>query len=151
MIVFAAILAIILLITMVVIMSSVGGYGKKPKYKTLRSGAISIDKSEAKRKWDEIKATAAMGGAAQLKSSVIDADKLTEKVLSSLGFSGSTFAEKLKSARRKFPNYSDYDNLWYAHKVRNGIAHDNGADFSANNAKKAIGYFEKALKILGVL
>jgi len=134
------------------LLSIFSGFGKKskPKYQTY-GNAISIDKNQIATKWNEIEAVANLGAPAQLKASVMDADKLLEQVLASKGLPGATFADKLKAGQKLFPNYDDYNNLWFAHKVRNSIAHDNGLDFSATNAKKAIEYFKKSLKILGAL
>jgi hypothetical protein len=130
-----------------------GSFGKKKKHKKINSSqnAVSLNKADVAARWQEIQSVAKLGGAAQLKSAVMDADKLLEKVLFSKGYSGKTFAECLKSAKSKFPNYSDYDNVWFAHKIRNSIAHDNGYDFSASSAQKSLGYYEKAFKILGAL
>lgn len=133
-------------------LSFFGGFGKKPKPKYQGYGnAISIDKNQVATKWGEIEAVANLGGPAQLKAAVMDSDKLVDKVLESKGLPGATFADKLKAGKKLFPNYDDYNNLWFAHKVRNSIAHDNGIDFSATNAKKALEYFRKALKVLGAL
>lgn len=127
-----------------------GGFGKKST-KTKRKNAVSIDRAHVLAKWNEIEQTVELGGPAHLKASVMDADKLVEYVLTARAYNGNTFAEKLKSAKPSFRDYTDYDNLWYAHKVRNSIAHDNGQDFSLTNAKKAIEYFKKALKVLGAM
>jgi hypothetical protein len=129
-----------------------GGFGKKTTTGKKGIGrAVSLDKKLVQEKWASIEAVANLGAPAQLKASVMDADKLVEQVLGSKGLPGNTFADKLKAGRRLFKDYEDYDNLWFAHKVRNSIAHDNGVDFSTTNAKKAIGYFKKALKVLGIL
>jgi hypothetical protein len=129
-----------------------GGFGKKTRGNGKRMGsATSLDRQYVATKWAEIEATANLGGPAHLKASVMDADKLVEYVLSAKVATGYTFADKLKAGKKLFRNYEDYDNLWYAHKVRNSIAHDNGTDFSVTNATKAIQYFKKALKILGAM
>jgi len=146
------ILIFALAVAVVVVIPVFGGFGAKPKKSGKKYGnATPLDRGYIQTKWAEIEAVANLGGPAQLKASVMDADKLVENVLSSKGLPGNTFADKLKVGKRLFPNYSDYDNLWFAHKVRNSIAHDNGTDFSVGNAKKAIEYFKKALKIMGAL
>lgn len=129
-----------------------GGFGKRSKSGSSRFGNTTpMDKSFVQQKWNEIEVSSSQGTSAHLKVAVMEADKLVEYVLSATVRNGNTFAEKLKSARPKFKNYDDYNNLWFAHKVRNSIAHDNGVDFSITNAKKAVDYFKKALKILGAL
>lgn len=126
-----------------------GGFGKKTGHSRQRkNNATALDRQYVSTKWAEIEATANLGGPAHLKASVMDADKLVEYVLSARVATGNTFADKLKAGRKLFRNYEDYDNLWYAHKVRNSIAHDNGTDFSVTNATKAIQYFKKSLNVL---
>jgi len=148
----AYILIFAIVVAIIVMVPVFGGFGKKSKSQYKKFGsAVSIDKSQIATKWAEIESVANLGGPAQLKASVMDADKLVEQVLSSKGLPGATFADKLKVGQKLFRNYEDYNNLWYAHKVRNSIAHDNGVDFSISNAKRAIEYFKKALNVLGVL
>ena len=149
---FLSLILIIAIFLAVVIFIPViyGGFGSKGGT-VKRGNAISLDLGYIGTKWAEIEATANLGGPAHLKASVMDADKLVEFVLTSKGLPGNTFADKLKVGKKLFRNYEDYNNLWFAHKVRNSIAHDNGVDFSVSNAKKAIEYFKKSLKILGAL
>lgn len=129
-----------------------GGFGKKAGVSGKRkNNASPLDRQYVATKWSEIEATANLGGPAHLKASVMDADKLVEYVLSAKVATGNTFADKLKAGKKLFPNYTDYDNLWFAHKVRNSIAHDNGTDFSVASATKAMAYFKKALNVLGAL
>ncbi len=145
-------LLIFAFVVAVAIVVPVFGFGKKARSNAgNRKSAITLDKKVIQSKWADIEATANLGGPAHLKASVMDADKLVEQVLSSKGLSGNTFADMLKSGKKLFHNYAEYDNLWFAHKVRNSIAHDNDVDFSISNAKKAIEYFKKALKTLGAL
>jgi hypothetical protein len=59
--------------------------------------------------------------------------------------------ERLRDAKRFFPSYADYDNLWFAHKVRNNIAHETSHELGFAEAKRAMEYFKKALKVLGAL
>jgi hypothetical protein len=146
------ILIFAIIVAAVVAVPVFGGFGKKPKPKYHKlNNTVSLDRGLIQRKWQEVEATANIGGPAQLKASVMDADKLVDQVLASKGLPGDTFADKLKAGKKLFQKYEDYDNLWFAHKVRNSIAHDNGVDFSVTNAKRAMEYFKKALKILGAI
>lgn len=92
-----------------------------------------------------------IGGSSQLKNAVIEADKLLDYVLKSKVGDDGTLADRLKRAQKYFSSKSDYNNLWYAHKVRNQIAHETGFNLSTTEAKKVIGYFEKSFKKLGVI
>lgn len=119
-----------------------------PKVST---NAITLDKNFVQSKWLEIERTFNLGGPSHFKTSIIEADKLLDYVLKSRGVRGNNLGERLKNAKPKFSNYTDYDNLWFAHKVRNSIAHESMHDLNSAEAKRAIEYFKKALRTLGVL
>jgi hypothetical protein len=133
-------------------LSFFGGFGKKskPKYQQYGS-AISMDTNFVQDKWTEIEALIAMGGASHKKTAIMEADKLVDYALKSKGVAGETMGERLKNAKNKFRNYSDYDNLWFAHKVRNSIAHEAGHDMVTSEVNRAIEAFKKALKALGAI
>jgi len=81
------------------------------------------------------------------KHSIMDADKLLNVVLKKKGFEGSV-GEQLKKAQNFFSNIND---VWYAHKLRNNIAHELDVHLSPADKQKALRCFEKALKDLGAL
>jgi hypothetical protein len=119
--------------------------------KIKRSHAVSLDKKFIQNKWSEIEATFGLGGPSHFKSAILEADKLVDYVLKKEGVKGETMGERMKNARSKFEGYTDYDNLWFAHKVRNNIAHESEHDLGSAEAKKAMEYYEQALKSLGAL
>jgi hypothetical protein len=122
-----------------------------PKKNIRRKTAVTMDKKFVQNKWQEIESTFALGGPSHFKSAIIEADKLIDYVLKSQGVKGETLGERLKNGRSKFEGYSDYDNLWFAHKVRNNIAHESNHELNSAEAKKAVSYYEQALKSLGAL
>lgn len=148
----AYILAFALIVGIVMLIWVTGGFGKKTKHGAKKLGnAVSIDQKFVQGKWNEIENMFSLGGASSLKSSIIEADKLVDYVLKNRGTAGDTMGERLKNAKSKFGSYQDYDNLWFAHKVRNNIAHETTHELGVAEAKRAIEYFKKALKELGVL
>lgn len=146
------ILIFAIVVAVIVMVPVFGGFGKKskPKYQKLGS-AITLDKKFVQEKWQGIEQTFNLGGSSRLQTAIIEADKLADYALKSRGAAGETMGERLKDAKKYFTNYSDYDNLWYAHKVRNNIAHETSHELGIAEAKRAIEYFKKALKILGAL
>ncbi|MEI6266507.1 MAG: hypothetical protein WCP14_01310 [bacterium] len=129
-----------------------GGFGRKDKNKTSKNGdGHGIDKQFVRNKWLEINKIFRLGGGSNLKSSVMEADKLVDYVLVGKKISGNTMGERLKSAKKYFPNQADYNDLWFAHKVRNNIAHEATHQLGVGEAKRAMEYFEKSLKKLGAL
>lgn len=83
----------------------------------------------------------------QLHQAVMEADKLLDAVLNAKNYKGS-LGEKLKQTKGLF---SDYNGVWFAHKLRNRLAHEINVYVNDNECKKALGQFEKALKDLGAL
>lgn len=123
--------------------------GQKPRKKVIQRE--NLNKQVVGDRWAEIEKTFALGGPSQFKSAIMEADKLVDHVLKGLSVPGETMGERLKSAKKKFSSYDDYNNLWYAHKVRNNIAHEISHEINSAEAKKAMDYFRKALKVLGMI
>lgn len=76
---------------------------------------------------------------------ILEADKLLDYALKCHGFRG-TVAEKLKLAKARF---SDVDQLWRAHKLRNRVAHELSGKITYGEAKTALKYFKAGLNDLG--
>ncbi len=81
------------------------------------------------------------------KHALMDADKLLNIVLKKKGYAGGV-GEQLKKAGKLFTNLND---VWGAHKLRNRIAHELGIHFTPADRDRALRSFEKALKDLGAL
>lgn len=128
----------------------VNGKPKKSKSKGKYSSP-QVDKATIREKWSQVEATFSLGGPSNFKSAIMEADKLVDFALVNLRVPGDTMGERLKSAKGKFRDYNDYNNLWFAHKVRNNIAHEVSHELNSAEAKKAMDYFRKALNVLGVL
>lgn len=79
---------------------------------------------------------------------VIDADKLLDKALCEMGVPGRTMGDRLKKSGDKF---SQINAVWYAHKLRNQIAHEHGFRLEYKQAKHALNTFRQALKDLGAV
>jgi hypothetical protein len=123
---------------------------RKPQKSKRYRNREALDKASVKEKWSKIEETFALNGASNFKAGIMDADKLVEYVLRTK-VGGNSMGESLKRGKNLFRNYNDYNNLWFAHKVRNNIAHEVGHDLNSAEAKRAMEYFRKALKELGVL
>lgn len=107
-----------------------------------------LDRERVKTKWEEISALMEMGKPSGFKTAVLEADKLLNYVMGALGAEGETIAERLRSFRDKF---SDYSGVWQAHILRNKIVHELGHEVFIHEAREAISKFERGLKDLGVL
>lgn len=59
----------------------------------------------------------------ELRQAVLEADKLVDYILKIKGYSGESFADRLRFAE-KIIDGATYQALWDGHKIRNQIAHD---------------------------
>lgn len=83
------------------------------------------------------------------KMAVIEADDLMDASLKKLGYTGSTFEEKLgKLSKATVGNLTD---LYSAHKIRNTIVHDPDFRLSQEEAKATLDIYQKAFVSLQVL
>lgn len=79
---------------------------------------------------------------------IIEGDKLLDRAMMEMGIPGKTMGDRLKKAGSKF---SSENSVWYAHKIRNQIAHEHGYKVDYNQAKHALNTYRKALKDLGAI
>lgn len=84
---------------------------------------------------------------AQLKQAILELDKGLNLALESL-YPGKNFVEKMKQVKPKIKNRDLYNNLWYAHKVRNIITHEINTDLTFVELQRVIGIFEESLRDL---
>jgi len=75
------------------------------------------------------------------KNDIIEADKLLDFTLQKYGYSGN-LGEKLKKAEKLF---SDKNGIWFAHKMRNKLAHEINYQPSEFEFRSALENFRKAL------
>ncbi len=79
---------------------------------------------------------------------IINADKLLDNALKKRRFSGKTMGERLVSAQRKISNN---DAVWFAHKLRNRLVHEQDVNLREKDVKDALVGIRQALKDLGAL
>ena len=79
---------------------------------------------------------------------VVNADKLLDKALMEMGIPGKTMGDRLKKSGTKF---TELNKVWYAHKLRNQIAHEHGFELEYVQARHALGVYKQALKDLGAI
>ncbi|MBQ8984849.1 hypothetical protein IJ098_03280 [Candidatus Saccharibacteria bacterium] len=108
----------------------------------------SFDKEDYQTDWLKIENSLDKDNKQSYNSAVIDADKLLDKALNEMGLPGKTMGERMKRAGGYF---SQVNSVWYAHKIRNQIAHEHGFSVDYNQAKHALASFKQALKDLGAI
>lgn len=125
----------------VVFVAMVGKRLRKPE---MRGG---MTPERVRSLWSEIEATGKQGTMGA-KLAILEADKLLDSVLKSLGFPGETMGERLKTAQYKHPALQQ---VWPAHKLRNQLAHDVAFELTPRSASQALHDFRAALRTLRVL
>jgi hypothetical protein len=79
---------------------------------------------------------------------VIDADKLLDDVLKKCRYRGKTMGERLVAAQHEI---TDNDGVWFGHKLRNRLVHENNVKLSERDVKEALLGIRAGLKDLGAL
>lgn len=113
-----------------------------------RRGFDERDRLATRRRWAEVEAMTRQPGALGRKMAVIEADTLLDQALKSISMPGATLGERLKFAAYKYP---DLREVWWAHRLRNQLAHEAEAHLDEGMARKALSQFKRALERLGAL
>ncbi len=106
------------------------------------------DRQAMRRRWTEIERAVETQGEMSRKMAVLEADKLLDSALKALAMPGDTLGDRLKFAQYKYPALRD---VWWAHRVRNQLAHEASYHLDAGVAKRALKTFKEALERLGAI
>lgn len=79
---------------------------------------------------------------------IINADKLLDEALKKRKYRGKTMGERMVSAQH---DIQDNDSLWYGHKLRNKLVHEEMKKLKKQDVMTALIGFREALKDLGAL
>jgi hypothetical protein len=112
-----------------------------------RPEMYGMTREQVAQRWIEVRKTSQQGvmGA---KLALLEADTLLDSGLKSIMMPGETLGERLRVACYKYPKLK---NVWWAHKLRNQLAHDAAFQISQREAGRALDEFERALKTLNML
>ena len=83
----------------------------------------SFDKEEYQTAWLKIENSLVKDNKSSYSTAVIEADKLLDKALNEMALPGKTMGDRMKRAGQYF---TSENSVWYAHKMRNQIAHEHG-------------------------
>jgi hypothetical protein len=102
-----------------------------------------------RERWNEVLSHLDSAQEAQWKVAVIEADKLVDDAMTRTGFAGETFGDRLTNIEPGM--LVSLDGLWWAHKIRNRVAHEMDYFLRYTDARQAIGYYQQALEELQLL
>lgn len=100
-------------------------------------------------RWNEVVGHLDSARETDWKLAVIEADKLVDTALGRAGFSGDTFGDRLSNIQPG--SLLSLDGLWWAHKVRNRLAHEMDYFLRYTEARQAIAYYGAALSELRLI
>jgi hypothetical protein len=110
---------------------------------------LTLAEAILKEKWEGIIEKFNSGSTDLVRLAIIEADKLSDELLKSLGIEGDHFADRLEKLSPE--DFKTLDALWAAHRIRNEIAHTPDYEVPMGEAKKAIESYEAFLKEAGAL
>jgi hypothetical protein len=97
------------------------------------------------RRWQELQGNCKTEATWPL--AIIEADKLLDDALKKLHYKGKTMGERLVSAQH---DIADNDAVWYGHKMRNKIVHEQ-VKLNKKDVQNALQGFRQALRDLRAL
>ncbi len=107
-----------------------------------------FDKQEYQTRWLKIENSLDERDPRSYNFAILEADKLLDRALNEMGVPGKTMGEKLKKIGDKMP---EINRIWYAHKLRNQIAHESDFAVDYKQARQALFTFRQALKDIGAI
>lgn len=106
----------------------------------------SLNRNYFEKRWKELQGLLSSKNTWPL--AVINADKLLDEALRKRKFKGKAMGERLVDAQRML---TDNDAVWFGHKLRNRLVHEDDVKLSQKDVKQALMGFRRALKDLGAL
>jgi hypothetical protein len=113
-----------------------------------RRGPTKLDVEKYRTRWMTIEQQLKRDELMTYHMSVLSADTLLDQALKDRGVSGATMGERMKQMQQK---WSNANNVWTAHKLRNQIAHEPDVKLSYDTARRALSSFKQALKDVGAI
>ncbi len=107
-----------------------------------------LDQEKYRTAWLKIENGLDRGNIDSYQFAVMSADKLLDQAMKESGIAGDKMSERLKNGKKKFTNANQ---VWAAHKVRNQIAHEADTKINELGARRSLSAFKKALKDLGAI
>ncbi len=113
-----------------------------------KGGRKYLDVEKYRVKWLAVEQGLVPDQEASYHLALLNADKLLDQALKERGFSGNTMGERMKSAQKA---WSNANNVWTAHKLRNQIAHEADVHVNLDTTRRALAAFKQALKDVGAI
>lgn len=113
-----------------------------------KRGPSSLDVNKYRSKWLSIEQQLRRDEVSTYHLCILNADSLLDQAMKERGIPGTVMADRLKAMKQK---WSNADNVWSAHKLRNKIAHESDARVTYDSTRRALSSFKQALKDVGAI
>jgi len=113
-----------------------------------KRGPSTLDVQKYRTRWMTIEQHLKKDDAMTFHMSVLNADSLLDHALKEKGVQGESMGERMKQFQQK---WSNANNVWTAHKLRNQIAHEPDVKLSYDATRRALSSFKQALKDVGAI
>lgn len=137
-------LTLSILIAILLKRSDAGWWVRERAYAT----QIAYGETENQR-WEKILEKLKNGDEANLKLAIIEADTLLDDIFKRMGLPGKNMDERLGQVTQA--EIKNVDKIWEAHKIRDRIVGNSNIKVSFEEAERAVGDIEAALKELEYL
>lgn len=113
-----------------------------------KRGPVGLDVEKYRSRWMTIEQQLKRDETSSHSMCILNADKLLDQALQEKGIAGKTMAERMKAMQSK---WSNANNVWTAHKLRNQIAHEPNVRLDYDGARRTLAAFKQALKDVGAI
>lgn len=113
------------------------------------SGIGDLSRRRSIKAWQQIQKRMRLGGEANLKLAVIEADKIFDEIIKLTGYKGETMADRLKQITPA--QLSNIEKIWQAHKARNRIVHEPDFHLTLEQTEMALEIYKQAFQEMGLI
>lgn len=113
-----------------------------------KRGPSALDVNKYRSRWMTIEQGLKRDETSSYPMSILNADTLLDHALKDKGIQGQTMGERMKKMQQK---WSNANNVWSAHKLRNQIAHEPDVKIDYDSARRTLMAFKQALKDVGAI
>lgn len=113
-----------------------------------KKGPRGLDIEKYRSRWLTIEQQLKRDEPSSYQLCVLNADKLLDQALQEKGVQGTTMGERMKNLQK---SWSNANNVWTAHKLRNQIAHESNVQINYDLARRALIAFKQALRDVGAI
>lgn len=109
------------------------------------------ERTEKNHRWERVEEHMRSQNPSDWKMAILDADNILDEIVERMGYRGETLGERMKMIEPS--DFPYLDDAWRAHKTRNDIAHQGGADdvLTRSLAEGTINIYHRIFKELGYL